>query len=187
MGAQWNPVALDEEVRARLTGLGWYLSGGRWCHVIFPSGFSLSEIVEDKLWAKAAHFLRESWRKQSFERLVASGRHEFQGELIPEYSSDRIRLAKSWADFDGLSLKLSLGGLQSPYVRALGHNGCEVQWYKCGLSKVNWEHLWTCGLGMDPPHDLFLRRFLWPRSSSDIQLCFRFPEVAQHFASLYNA
>ena len=98
LGAQWNPVALDEEVRARLTGLGWYLSGDRWCHVIFPSGFSLSEIVEDKIWAKAAHFLRESWRKQSFERLMASGRHEFQGELIPAYSSDRIRLAKSWAD-----------------------------------------------------------------------------------------
>lgn len=144
LGKAWPSAALDDEVYSRLRGLGWFAQHERWTHSLFPDGFALSEIVELKVWNKVSHFLRESWRKQQYDRLSSSNRHELFGRNLPGYSSERIRLAKEWAIFVGIYLKLAVGGMQSPYVRyvrSLGADGRDVCCPKCGTTKVRWDHI----------------------------------------------
>ena len=102
-------------------------------------GFTLLEIVELQGWNKVSHFLRKIWRKQQYDRLSSSNRHELGDLDLPGYSSERIRLAKEWAMVDGISLKLAVGGMQSPYVRSLGPDGREVGCPICGATRVHWE------------------------------------------------
>ena len=88
---------------------------------------------------------------------------------------------------DGISLKLAVGGMQSIHVRSFTPDGREVGCLICGTTRVHWDHIWSCCLGMAPPDDVLLRRFLWPRSCDHFPLCHRFLEAAHLFTSLYNA
>ena len=74
-----------------------------------------------------------------------------------------------------MALKLSIGAVQSPYVRSLGCNGLDSHCPFCGAKNVFWEHLWLCGMQQDPPEDTMLQRFGWPVNNDSFK---SFPAVS---------
>ncbi len=93
---------------------------------------------------------------------------------------------KRFSKIDGLALKLAIGAIQSPYVRSLGDNGRDSRCPLCGGLNVFWEHLWICGMGMDPPEDTLLCRFGWPVSKEGFVLSLQFLAVVKRFVDSYN-
>eukprot|EP00435_Cladocopium_sp_Y103_P058755 s939_g20.t1 len=187
--AQFGEAPLDRCFRTQLTHLGWFFRDGKWKHEVWQRGFEEQHITSDEWWPCIYHFLRESWRKMHYDNIHSSHRHEFRETegVIPPYSSDRIKLVKEWCNQGGFTLKLAIGSFQSPNVRARGQNGKSVRCFKCQTADVNWEHLWQCCMGVALPEDLFLRRFVWPRDVSDLEMCDRFVQIARQFADDINA
>ena len=177
---------MEHIITERLTGLGWYRHRGRWKHHEFPQGFTLDSLCDQNTWKQVQHFLRQSWRAFYWNRLPDSPRHEFAGGCIPVFNTDRMEQVKRFSKVDGLSLKLSIGAIQSPYVRSLGDNGKDSHCPFCGGLNVFWEHLWICGMGREPPEDILLRRFGWPVDKDGFLLSLQFLAVVKRFADSYN-
>ena len=167
--------ALDHLVQEQLVSLGWFFFLGRWKHFLFPSGFTMTEICQLEVWKKVQHFLRQTWRAHHWNRLPGSHRHELIGGNIPAFSEERFELVKRFSRVDGMALKLSIGAVQSPYVRSLGCNGLDSHCPFCGAKNVFWEHLWLCGMQQDPPEDTMLQRFGWPVNNDSFK---SFPAVS---------
>jgi len=178
--------ALDHLVQEQLVSLGWFFFLGRWKHFLFPSGFTMTEICQLEVWKKVQHFLRQTWRAHHWNRLPGSHRHELIGGNIPAFSEERFELVKRFSRVDGMALKLSIGAVQSPYVRSLGCNGLDSHCPFCGAKNVFWEHLWLCGMQQDPPEDTMLQRFGWPVNNDSFSLSLQFLEVVNKFADSYN-
>ena len=180
--------ALDQTVHERLGSLGWFLHLGKWKHLLFPSGFSLDGICELEMWKKVHHFLRNGWRAHHWNRLQDSHRHrhELAGSNIPAFTEMRFELVKRFSRVDGMALKLSIGAVQSPYVRSLGDSGRDSLCPFCGALNVFWEHLWICGMQQNPPEDILLQRFGWPLCNETFGLSLQFLEVVKKFGDSYN-
>ena len=167
-----------EVVCGQLGVLGWFFQNGKWMHEHFNEVWNFEDVLGPR-WPRIAHVLRESWREYSFNCLAFSGRHELVNEDIGCYDVDRIELVRKWARTSSTAYLLSVGAIESPKVRALGVNGKILKCPTCGCDSPFWDHLWSCCLKQDPPADVLLRRFLWPRCGLDIPLCQKFVEVVQ--------
>lgn len=171
MGAPIYNSHLERMVKRKLASLGWLCREGKWVHPLHSRGFKIDEMIEDKLWAKISHALRETYRQCCFNKLRRSGRHDAQCIGDEPYSPSRRKLAITWAGANFTAYLLVCGGIASPLQRATtGKHRVVQRCPKCDLISPEWDHLWSCFTGTIPDDGL-LRRFLWPRSRSDFPLC----------------
>ena len=172
IGADFSPADMCNRVENILQNLQWEKDGNRWRHIVFPEGFFLHDVLENNSWRKISHFLRVSWRHLYYHELANSPRHELNGQdtELPPWDNDRINLVKEWSQQHGGKLTLSIGAMMSGRVRLLGPSAIQRACPGCNSYNYHWDHLWNCLLNMDPPKDVLLRRFLWPRSRQDFQM-----------------
>lgn len=172
LGADLSPADMCNRVENILQNLQWEKDGNRWRHIVFPEGFFLHDVLENNSWRKISHFLRVSWRHLYYHELANSPRHELNGQdtELPPWDNDRINLVKEWSQQHGGKLTLSIGAMMSGRVRLLGPSAIQRACPGCNSYNYHWDHLWNCLLNMDPPKDVLLRRFLWPRSRQDFQM-----------------
>lgn len=171
MGSAIHNSSLENMVKRKLASLGWLYREGKWVHPLHLCGFKIDEMVDDKIWAKTSHALRESYRQSCFNKLRRSGRHDAQCIGDELYSPSRRKLAISWAGANFTAYLLVCGGIASPLQRATtGKHRVIQRCPRCDLISPEWDHLWRCFAGTIPADGL-LRRFLWPRSRKDFSLC----------------
>ncbi len=163
---------LDHMVYRGLIGFGWQEANGSWSLNGFQ--FSLEDCLNDYMWKKVSHEVRESVRRWHFGELMQLSRHEFVGQVIPPYDSWRVDVVRKWIRKNSLAMMIATGSLGSGATRKKSQPSMDFPCPKCGELNVFWEHYWTCWAGCPPPEDLLLRRFLWPRSREDFPLmdCF---------------
>ena len=100
-------------------------------------------MIHGKLWSQTSHFIRESYRQKSFEKLKLAKRHDAAeiGELCCD--PRRRQLALSWAGADFTAIMLLLGAMASPFQRRLvGYDIVQMVCPTCGTVAPGWEHLW---------------------------------------------
>lgn len=92
-----------------------------------------------------------------------------EGQMIPQFSEQRIALAKRRAQRHVGSFPLAIGAVPSLRMRQIlfgeHHSGAI-----CGEPAPDWDHTWRCAVKREPPCDILLRRFGWPRHGSDFEL-----------------
>ena len=173
LGLSVAPAPLDWMVEKGLTDLGWTLSGEFWTHPLFEQGFKIEDLVDEKVWHKVGHYIRESYRQLAFGRLAVSDRHDAR-EINVQYDAERRKLALQWAGESFPALMLVLGACASPFQRAMvGYGGTTSSCPICEQEHPGWDHLWQCTCGFIP-EDGLLRRFLWPRTKKDFPYCSAF-------------
>lgn len=95
---------MDLMAEKNLERFGWWQSEGTWRHAFWPRGFSFSNSLDESMWRKMAHALRESYRKDNYEKLQCSGQHDANEMATIPYDPLRRKLALQWArkhdDFD---------------------------------------------------------------------------------------
>ena len=164
---------LEEMVYDHLYLLGWYKSGDCWQHTVLDFKFLLKEVCNRKDWQRIAHEVRQSHRWKAYNELHDLDRREIRDQQIPVFSLERIKLARMWAKQGEGSFPLAVGAVPSPAHRYTLWGQTSVC-IKCGEHCPQWDHYWTCCLGYDPPDDILLRRFLWPRSRQELAISQRF-------------
>lgn len=169
-GLQHHVCTLDFLVYQGLIRYGWTLEGQTWRRGLIS--FALHDCLAKSSWNKVSHSVRESIRQWHYDQLAHNSRHELEGAILPPYSSERISLVRKWARNDTLAMLLSTGAVQSGRVWAMWNQS--VRCPKCAAEAVPWEHFWICGVGVAPPEDVLLRRFLWPRTPADFPLIQQF-------------
>ena len=157
---------LDHMVYSGLSKFGWVEVAGKW-HLEGDS-FSLEECLDQIIWKKVSHVIRESVRRWHYGELVNLTRHEFAGQVIPPYDPWRIEVVRKWVRKDSLAMMIATGSLSSGAVRKLSWPHLDFPCPKCGELNVYWVHYWQCWAGCSPPEDVLLSRFLWPRSKADL-------------------
>ena len=172
-GVEVTQCQLDKMVYLALEDLDWRFEDGKYVHDLCIEGFRIEDLVQDCIWRKVGHHVRESYRQQHYQFFLQSGRHEFNGLDLTPYDSQRRKMALQWAGKDGLALLLLQGAVQSPNVR-LASSGIDSRCQVCGVPHPTWDHLWLCFTGEAAPLDFLLRRHLWPRDAKDLQLCTSF-------------
>lgn len=168
-------TALDRMVLDQLEELGWFHGSGCWQHQELEHTFIISDLVHDSHWEKAAHSLRQSFRWFAYQELASLDRREFREQSVPPFSESRISLAKRWSQLCPGSFPLAVGAVPSAKLRSIlfgEHRVCNL----CGMDDPHWDHVWSCALRMDPPADLLLRRFGWPRDEAEMALSVRLLE-----------
>ncbi len=171
---------LDRMVFSTLEDLNWRFEGGKYVHELYAEGFAISELLDDNVWRKTGHYVRESYRQVHFGLYGESGRHELSDHVFPPYDIKRREMACRWAKNDGLAWMLIQGAVQSPNVR-LKSTGIHSRCVECGEAQPTWDHLWKCFTGEAAPQDFLLRRFLWPREKADLALCQSFLDGLRRF------
>ena len=177
-----NLSTLEEMVSQGLFDLGWEKDErfAPWRHALFPEGFSLEEIVEEKKWKTISHFVRESYRKKAFDDHKQAARHELVGQDLGDYDPERRDAAIKWAKKDTLAYMLILGAIQSPLQRSMHEHRYHSVCPRCGFENPHWDHLWEC-FANEVPADVLLRRFCWPKSATDQALCTAFLKGMRSF------
>ena len=119
MGMEIQGSPLEKMVSSSLRCLGWKVEGEVWSHHVFQEGFKIAEMLDNVLWAKVSHQLRESYRFEEFAKLKNCGRHDAIciGDL--PYDEKRRKLALRWAGANFTAVMLVLGGIASPLQRAM--------------------------------------------------------------------
>ena len=172
-GVEVTQCQLDKMVHKALEDLDWRFEDGKYVHDLCIDGFRIGDLVQDCIWRKVGHYVRESFRQQHYQLFLRSGRHEFNGLVLTPYDSLRRKMAWQWAGKDGLAILLIQGAVQSPNVR-LASSGIDSCCHVCGEPHPTWDHLWLCFTGEAAPMDYLLRRHLWPRDAKDLHLCTSF-------------
>lgn len=170
MGKLIHQSSLQKMVERKMDYLGWTIREGKWVHTHCPSGFRLEDILDDSIWEKVSHSLRESFRELCFHKLKQCGRHDAQRIGEQPYSPLRRKLAIKWAGANFTAFMLACGGIPSPLQRASKGKNPVTQWCPvCREESPEWDHLWKCFTG-SIPDDGLLRRFLWPQSRRQFSL-----------------
>ena len=180
-GVEVTQCQLDQMVHSALTDLNWRFEDGKYIHDLCTDGFQIKDLVQDCIWKKAGHYVRESYRQLHYDLFLRSGRHEFNGLVLTAYDPQRRKLACRWAGQDGLAWMLIQGAVQSPNVR-LASSGINSCCHVCGEPNPTWDHLWPCFTGEAAPMDFLLRRHLWPRDVKDLQMCTSFLNGMRNFS-----
>jgi len=171
---QVNRCALDHMVQHGLRKYGWTVANGFWSR----SGFSFRMVhcVDDGQWPRIAHEIRDSIRQWHYSRLMTvrrkgTMRHEMVGQDLPPFCADRLALVRKWMRKSTVATLLATGSISSAAARKKSQPTHTVVCPNCSQPEAGWGHYWRCWLNMEPPEDLLLRRFLWPRSKMDLQIC----------------
>ena len=180
-GVEVTQCQLDQMVHSALTDLNWRFEDGKYIHDLCTDGFQIKDLVQDCIWKKVGHYVRESYRQLHYDLFLQSGRHEFNGLVLTAYDPQRRKLACRWAGQDGLAWMLIQGAVQSPNVR-LASSGITSCCHVCGQPNPTWDHLWPCFTGEAAPMDFLLRRHLWPRDVKDLQMCTSFLNGMRNFS-----
>lgn len=125
---------------------------------------------------QAGHKVREAMRWKAWQQLGDLKRHELHGQEIPIFSSERLALVRRHSYEPGM-FALYTGAIKSAKARKMSdlkHSLKNFQCHRCGSINPEWDQVWTCNIGQSPPHDVLLRRFLWPRARSDLPICRKF-------------
>ena len=169
-GIQTTPCQLDKQVDEKLKALNWRLENGRYRHDLFPHGFNFEEILDDKLWKDIEHYVRESYRQVQYLLFIKSDRHELHDLHEEGYVPKRRKLVVDWMKSDSLAQMVAIGALQSPLLK-WKLRGITTICPRCNAENPEWDHLWPCWAGIDPPQDTMMRRFCWARNHSEFLLC----------------
>lgn len=161
------PTRLEDMVRKGLRELGWNWNGQRWPHPLCGH-FNPKNIVFPKEWKRICRLIRDSVRLLAWEEFKNSDRREIEGGL-PEMSLERINFVRKFVQKEKRMLAPAIGAVNSPMMK-FKLFGKSSQCGKCGLRNPSWTHGWQCHLGIDPPEDIMLRRFLRPTDPSDYAL-----------------
>ena len=173
LGIEVQQCLLDSSVKHFLGGLDWVQRGDIFEHEFLRESFTLEHIADLQQWKRVAHVLRESFRLQSYDQFWIVQRHEIIGKRKPLYRGCRRELVLKWINCDSTAFLAAIGAIQSPLLKYQLRNIASTC-PKCGGENPCWNHLWRCGVGIEPPDDPMLERFLWPRSKADLPLCHRF-------------
>lgn len=130
--------------------------------------------------SKAAHDLRESWRRPEWSQLCSqSTRHQTPEYAHEVYDSERVgNLRKEIATSSGPKRWLMLGAARSPLEhkkarRSLGDACCPNQ--GCSVKDCSWNHaLWECPkrdpVRLNHPESGLLKRYGWSELETDPNL-----------------
>ena len=184
MGKQIVECALDQMVNRGLGKFGWVKHGATWR--FGAHSFLLQNCCDNFLWGKISHSLRESIRQWHYAQLLELDRHEFVGQVVPPYSEERVKLVKEWISDDSLAMLLATGSIASSRSRSRGQPLVDIPCPRCGILQAFWGHYWLCWMECDPPADLLLRRFLWPRNRQDLGMCNIFKSWAGQLVQLHK-
>eukprot|EP00435_Cladocopium_sp_Y103_P018304 s1264_g4.t1 len=180
------PCGLDLAVLDGLAELGWFKTGHTWQHEFFEFYFLESDVLNTKRWKEISHWVRESKRWKDYGELATSGRHKFQlGGEMPPFDLQRLKLVRRLAR-DSYFFPFFVGAVMSGKVKGM-QKECKVpqlKCSKCGTVAPYWDHTWTCLMGTEAPDDILLRRFLWPRSTTDVPLIRRFIDFFRQLDSV---
>ena len=110
-GLEKLPCQLDFMVYKGLVRFGWHAEDLLWV----MGGFSFTSVdcMNDQMWKKISHMVRESIRKWHYDQLVHLKRHEFEGMEIPPFDPWRIQVVRKWIRKDSVALMLATGSLGS--------------------------------------------------------------------------
>ena len=174
LGIGKQACLLDTHVLNFLTGLQLSLQDdGSYYHDFLKEKFEIVELNDKKQWERTAHLVRESYRLKSFIQFCAEDRHEIRGKTMPMYSSLRRQAMIRWAGNDTTAILVAIGGIQSPLLR-FKLRGITSLCSNCkNEHNPSWDHIWRCTTGADPPSDVLVARFLWPRDVQDRHKCDR--------------
>eukprot|EP00438_Fugacium_kawagutii_P002087 Skav219389 [mRNA] locus=scaffold2133:36068:37216:- [translate_table: standard] len=167
---------LDQMVNEQIIEYGWYFDGHQWHHESLSYSFLLSDVCDDKKWESIAHSLRQSFRWYCHGQLATSQRREFREKFIPEFDESRLELARRWMRMARGTFPLAIGAVASGKAKQIIF-GSDIHCKRCGVQHPTWQHLWHCVTGENPPDDIFLERFLWPRNASDFKTCLLLAEA----------
>lgn len=167
-GLEKLPCQLDFMVYKGLVRFGWHAEDLLWV----MGGFSFTSVdcLNDQMWKKISHMVRESIRKWHYDQLVHLKRHEFEGMEIPPFDPWRIQVVRKWIRKDSVALMLATGSLGSGATWKRAQPSKDFPCPVCGGLNMYWDHYWRCWANHEPPGDLMFRRFLWPRSAADFPL-----------------
>lgn len=176
-----NNCTLDHMVHLGLRLYGWVSANGFWSRHGFS--FRLSHCLDEVQWSRIAHEIRDSIRQWHYLRLMTvrkngTMRHEMVGQELPPFDPDRLCLVRRWMRKSTVATLLATGSICSAAARLRSQPNHRVACPCCSEPGVHWGHYWNCWLKMEPPADLLLRRFLWPRCKADLQTCDIFCEWA---------
>lgn len=157
---------LERMVIEGLNDFGWFRFHDGWMHEVLDFSFSAGD-QNGKSWKQVSHYLRQSIRWKSYCGLATSQRHELEGPL-PEFNEARLDLVRKFAASSGVAFSFVIGAKMTPYLMKPSRRSPAPRCPVCS------ETYWLCGMGLPPPRDVLLRRFLWPRDQQDLQLCQKF-------------
>ena len=169
-GIHITPCQLDKQVDENLKALNWRFEEGRYRHDLFPHGFSFEEILDDKLWKDAQHYVRESYRQVQYLLFIQTDRHELHDLHEEGYVPKRRKMVVDWMKSDSLAQMVAIGAIQSPLLK-WKLRGISSSCPRCNAENPEWDHFWSCWAGIDPPQDTMMRRFCWARNHAEFLLC----------------
>ncbi len=169
-GIQITPCQLDKQVDENLKALNWRFEEGRYRHGLFLHGFNFEEILNDKLWKDAEHYVRESYRQVQYLLFIQSDRHELQDLHEEGYVPKRRQLVVDWMKTDSLAQMVAIGAIQSPLLK-WKLRGISSKCPRCNEENPEWNHFWPCWAGIEAPQDTMMRRFCWARNRTEFLLC----------------
>lgn len=169
---------LDLLIKDHMELYGWFKTDTTWHHSELPYQFEQHAVIGKKR-GQVDHFIRQSQRKTAYDHLAHSHRHEFQDQ-IPAFDVKRIDMVRKLAYSKPHFLPFFIGAVKSPKMRTLRTNKRMV--CPCGALNPDWEHIWQCAVGI-VPSDVLLRRFLWPRTTDDLEAINSFTQAMNHFST----
>lgn len=179
LGIAVVPCTLDHMVHRGLAELGWIMNGDGDSWSLNGFSFALWQCCNFTDWGLIGHWIRDSIRRKHYANLFHLKRHELVGQRIPQYNADRLCLVRKWMKGDTIATLLATGAISSAAARFNGQPGAQVLCPKCSETKCHWHHYWRCWLDLEPPTDVLFRRFLWPRSTHDLEICKAFRDWAE--------